>query len=182
METEDLLRQRGPAILNRWRGMIKEAYPVETAAFLHGQTDRFRNPVGHTLLQQTSEIYDAFLRDERPANVAGLMDPLIRIRAVQDLTPAQAVDFVFRLKDAIREELANEMSLEGVAARLLSFESRIDAFALVAFDCYMACREQIYTLRTDEIGRQTRVSLERAGRLGEAEKRTTNRCGIEDAT
>ncbi len=163
---EDLLRDKGPEILSRWRKMIAESYPAQTAAFLQTEEDRFRNPVGHTILHQTTALFDVLLRHENTENFAALVEPLVRIRAVQDLTPVQAVGFVFDLKRAVRQALEREIQDCAISASLLQFESRIDALALEAFDCYMDCREQIYRLRTDEVKRQTQYMLDRATRSG----------------
>lgn len=171
MRIEDLVQQKGPEILARWRRMIAETYPPQTAAFLLAPNDRFRNPVGYVVFRQSAALLDALLRRENSECLSGLVDPLVRIRAVQEVTPAQAVGFAFRLKEAVRQELASDIRDSTMAASLLEFESRIDALALVAFDRYMQCREQIYKLRADEVKRQSRRALERTARMDErAEK------------
>lgn len=166
MLIEDIAQQRRSEILDRWRRMIAESYPAQTAVFLQTQKDRFRNPVGHTIAEQTAELFDALLNGADSKSLSQLVEPLVRIRAVQDFTPAQAVDFVFGLKAAVRHEVALEIQEAAVTKSLLEFESRVDAAALLAFDRYMECREQIYRLRTDELKRQTQHALDRIARMG----------------
>lgn len=68
--------------------------------------------------------------------IALALDAIIRIRAVQDLTPSQAVEFLFLLKPIMRE-LAPEQDQVRLA-------DRIDRLALMAFDKYMQCRRRSY--------------------------------------
>lgn len=164
MSFEDLLHQKRAAILDRWSTMIMETYPEQTAKFMKEQPNRFSNPVGHTIYQQAEALYGALLQEAKPDTMAELLDPLIRIRAVQDFSPGEAVGFVFSLKDAIARELDKELQDPSMPVERSQFESRIDALALAAFDLYMQCRERIYELRVDEVKRQTLVLLERAKR------------------
>ncbi len=160
MRVVELLGKKQPAILRRWLDLIVQGYPDSTAKFLKAEPDRFRNPVGATLARELELLYAALLAGSDREVIAEHLDPIVRVRAVQDFSAAQAVGFVFQLKQAIREELGEE----GVGEELLAFESAIDGLALQAFDVFMGCREQIYQLRTDEIKRQTYVQLERANR------------------
>ena len=93
------------------------------------------------------------------------LDPIVRIRAVQDFSPAEAVGFVFLLKRVVRQELGGEIRQNRAESQLLDFESQVDDLALKAFDLYMLCREQIYQLRAREIKNQTFTLLEQATRV-----------------
>ena len=103
MDIGDLLRQKRSSVLGRWSEMIREAYPAETGRFLQEREDRFANPVGHTIARTTEVLYDALVERTSPDALSEHMDAMIRIRAVQDFSPAQAVGFVFGLKEAIRQ-------------------------------------------------------------------------------
>lgn len=162
MDIEDLLRQRRPSVLRRWAKMIVETYPAETARFLQDSGNRFANPVAHTISSTTEALYDGLCQRKSLDVVCEQLDPLIRIRAIQDFSPSEAVGFLFFLKKAIRHELKDEVEQYQMAAQLLSFESRIDELALLAFDLYMKCREQLYELRAAEVKRQARSLLKRA--------------------
>jgi len=157
MDVEVLLRQKRSAILGRWSNMIADTYPADTAKFLGDRKDRFANPVGYTISQVVEALFDELLQQKSAKRASEHLDEMIRIRAVQDFSPAQAVGFIFCLKEAIRHEFGEEIRENGMAAQLLPFESRIDTLALLAFDLYMKCRERIYKLRADEVKRQTRV-------------------------
>ena len=139
----------------------------------------FANPVRGTILQGIEGVYDALLEEEGqdPDVLNDFLDKVIRIRAVQDYSPSQALSFVFSLKEAIRKVLGKEIREHHLQDQLLLLDSRVDALALRAFDVYMGCREQVYELRVDEVKRMR----ERAFRLLEQTDRVYKRKQKEEA-
>ena len=101
MKLEDLLRRKRPAILDRWRKLITETYPEEMARFLASEDDQFANPVGHFIRHGTEVLLEEIHGDLDRDVIRDCMDPVVRIRAVQDFTPSEAVGFVFLLKKAV---------------------------------------------------------------------------------
>jgi hypothetical protein len=89
------------------------------------------------------------------------------VRAVQDLSASQALEFVFLLKRVIVEEFGEDLEDPSVAADLASLHSGIDRLALRAFDHFVRCREQIYDLRAREFRRRTASLLRRLERYDE---------------
>jgi hypothetical protein len=85
-----------------------------------------------------------------PQRAAPALDQIIRIRAIQNFSPSQAVAFVFFLKTVIREALEEDIKQSGIKEELLVIETRIDQLALLAFDQYMVCREKLYDLKANE--------------------------------
>ena len=162
MELKILLKQKKAAILTRWSRMIQDTYAAQTACFLSGERDRFENPVGFLISAGIEELFDALLSDSEPEEIPSPMADLIRIRAVQEFTPAQSVGFLFLLKTAIRDESGREIRQHDFEAYLFALETRIDTFALLAFNLFMECREKVYDLKAREIKRQTFTLLERA--------------------
>jgi hypothetical protein len=138
-------------ILERWIARTIESYPRAALPLLSGEDDPFRNPVGHTLRQSLTRLLDELQGDMDPDGIAPALDAIIRIRAVQDLTPGQALEFLFLLKPILRK-LAPERDQAQLA-------ERIDRLALMAFDNYMQCREQIAEVRWNE--RQRSASVRR---------------------
>jgi hypothetical protein len=132
----------GSLILERWIAETIQTYPGAAVPFLSSRDDPFRNPVGHTLRQSLTSLFEQLQANMDAAPVAAALDPIIRIRAVQDLTASQAVGFVFLLK-AILHELAPEQDQ-------VSLGARIDQLALLAFDKYVQCREQLAEIRLNE--------------------------------
>jgi len=147
----DRLKARRAAIIDRWKALALAVYPERGAQFIVGEPDRFRNPVGHIVGESLAVLYDGLLADAPAEEMRRALDGIVRIRAVQDLSPSAAVGFVFLLKQAIGEELSgSETGLHGEIDGIDLYE-RIDRLALEAFDIFMQCREQIYELRVREI-------------------------------
>lgn len=161
MDLKQLLLNKRAAILERWSQLVTETYPAHSLGFLKQEKDRFANPVGHAISKSTGSIFDELLGGVNFDKLAGYLDNIIRIRAVQDFSPSQAVSFMFLLKKAIREELSEEICKTRYFNELSEFESKIDEIALLAFDVFMKCREKIYELRVNEV----RAERERAFRL-----------------
>lgn len=149
------------AVLDRWRALTFAAYAERGERFLSGEPDRFRNPVGHVLGENLGLLLDGILADAPAEDLRPALDAIVRIRAVQDLPPSVAVEFVFLLKRALREESGGgkwDLPPE-VPAGLLE---RIDRLALHAFDLYVQCHRQLHELRLREIRARMPVPLRNA--------------------
>ena len=158
----DFLSGKKSAILERWFDAVLETYPSDTLGFLKNKKMQFANPVGYTISQGLESILDELLRDREPDldKISPALDGIIRIRAVQDLSPSQALVFIFRLKRVLREELEGAGFTGSEEAEAL--ESRIDAIALISFDLYIKCREKIYDLKANELRNMTFRLLRKA--------------------
>ena len=167
MKLEKLLSEKGPAILDRWLKLILESYPADTQRFLKKQKDPFANPVRHTISREIENIYKELLQGLDREKVSPFLDRIIRIRAVQDFPPSQALDFIFLLKKVIREALGKEVGEHQLSDDLLVLESKIDDLALIAFDVYMACREKLYSLSANEARNQVYRLLQKKGLMAE---------------
>lgn len=154
MSLVELLKANKSWLVDRWFNEAVNIYQAETGHFLRSKKDRFANPVGSTLVQGLDEVYDQLLAGLDRATVEPKVDQLVRIRAVQGFPASQAVGFIFSLKHLIRERLAKELKAEpGLAAELFAIDNQIDALALIAFEVFMGCREQIYHLKAEEVKR-----------------------------
>jgi hypothetical protein len=162
MKLKELLYKKRDDILKQWFDLIIETYPQETALFLRNKKDRFSNPVGSIIFDGAKNLLDEILQGVNPENVPIFLDNIIRVRAVQDFLPSEAISFVFTLKKVIRKELSNEIRHNGLAEELLEFESQIDNLAKLSFDIFMKCREKIYEIKAMELNRQTYTLLKRA--------------------
>ena len=168
MKLEDLLKQKASHIRKRWVELIIQTYPADSQRFFREQKDRFANPVGTTLSREVESLYHELLHGMDPEKVDSSLDEIVRIRAVQDFSPAGAMSFVFLLKEILREELDQEIKQSPAACEeLLTLESRLDDMALRGFDLYVRCREKIYEIRAKEAKNQVSRLLQRAGLLCE---------------
>ncbi|NWF52475.1 MAG: RsbRD N-terminal domain-containing protein [Nitrospirae bacterium] len=162
MKLNELLYKKREDILKKWFELIIETYPPETALFLRNKKDRFSNPVGSIIYDGAKNLLDEILQGINPENVPVFLDNIIRVRAVQDFLPSQAISFIFILKDVVRKELLNKIRHNGLAEELLEFESQIDNLAKLSFDIFMQCRERIYEIKAMELNKQTYTLLKRA--------------------
>lgn len=146
----ELLTAKQQAIVARWRDAIIRTYPEDTAKFLTTKKDRFSNPVGYSIVSESEAIFAALLSDGDIADCAQSIDNIVRIRAVQDLTAAQATCFIYLLKDVIAEVIEPGSQDLEINRALHAFYRKIDQLALLTFDTYMHCRDQVHQIRAGE--------------------------------
>jgi hypothetical protein len=158
----ELLQKRQTAIKERWKDLIVGTYPADSRGFFLEQKNRFLNPVGGSLSRTVDALYDHLLEDESGNSPLADLEEFIRVRAVQDFEPSQAVGFILYLKQAIREQLPEVLAAQPLSPELLSLESRIDRLVLQAFDFYMQSREKIYEIKSNEFRRRSYLALRRA--------------------
>jgi hypothetical protein len=169
MRLNNLLAQRKTAIIKNWFTLAVETYPPDTASFLKKQKDPFANPVGRTISLGLEALFNELLKVKEIDYeiTTSFLDPIIRIRAIQNFSPAQAISFIFLLKKAIRKNIKKEVSEEQLFRELLMFESKIDRMAMIAFNLYMECKEKIYDLKANEMRNTTYKAFKRAGLVRE---------------
>jgi hypothetical protein len=160
---KSFLIENRTAIVDKWIHRAIQTYPSDSISFFESEKNRFANPVGFTISSEISSLYDELIGPMRRDKIEASIDNILKIRAVQDFSPGQAVGFIFGLKDVIREALPKTMPDETVLNDLLEFESRIDALALLAFETYMRCRERVHQIRTREIRMNTARLAGRSG-------------------
>lgn len=170
MTLEKFLSGKRADILKKWFDLILETYPADTSAFLRNQKNPFTNPVGNTIYQGMEKILDE-LTGQTSESLSEFLDNIIRVRAVQDFSPSQAVSFVFSLKKVIREELLRSFQGSLPYEEVLSLEDKIDTLALSSFDLFMKCREKLYDIRANELRNMTFRLLQRVNDIGEAGER-----------
>jgi len=169
MRLEKLLSEKKSAIIDKWFDVIIETYPADTSNFLRKQKNRFTNPVGQTILQGIENIFDGLFQSHDFEKITPFLDSIIRIRAVQDFTPSQAVSFIFSLKKVLREELASGRE-ELPNAELQELDARIDSLALLCFDIFVQCREKLYDIKAKEFQKMTYRLVQRANKMGEVQE------------
>lgn len=162
MKLEDHLSKKRSTIIKKWHEVIVGSYPSGTQRFFRKEKDQFANPVGHVIDTEIGVLYDEIMKKGDSDKIASCLDSIIRVRAVQDFKPSQAVSFVLQLKDVIRKVLQGEAPLNGLSGELQTLENRIDEIALLAFDIYSQCRQKIYEIRVHEVKNHLGKLLEMA--------------------
>ena len=164
---KNILSEKRSAILGRWVDHILDTYPSDTANFMRDKKSRFANPVGHSISAGVEGIFEDLLQGIDQDRVSVFLDNIIRIRAVQDFTPSQAISFVFFLKKIIRDELKKEIRENDLSDELTLLEDQIDYLGLIAFDIFMRCREKLYDIKANEMRHMTFRLLQKANLICE---------------
>jgi hypothetical protein len=162
---ENSAEKRG-AILEQWLEHTLASYPSQTSRFLRHEKDRFRNPVGNTLREGLVTLLDEITGEMDTAKIRPALESIVRLRAVQDFTTAQAIGFVFALREILYD------NLEGGGPP--TWQKRIDEMALLAFELDMRCREEIHEIKARERQREVFV-WERMGQRVQRSSVTANK-------
>jgi len=160
-----LLSEKKSAILKKWFSAILESYPAEAAKYYKKHDKPFTNPVGSTIFNGLENLFDEVLQGKDFKTPPSSLEDIIRIRAVQDFAPSQALIFIPLLKKIIVEELKSEVTDPGMFGVFLELEAVIDNLAFQAFDVYVGFREKIYDLKVTEIQSLTSRHLQRANQI-----------------
>lgn len=164
---ERFLGERKAGILDAWRERIAGTYPDETARRLLNGGDPFSNPGAFAISKGAEGMLDWVLaRDGDAAGADAAVEDLVRIRAIQEFAPSEAVGFVFALKDVLRREMADALAGGAGVSEWLRIESRIDALALAAFDAHARCRDEVSNLRVEDFKRRFGISPRRTALAG----------------
>lgn len=151
------------SLVDRWYDLVLATYPGETAKLWRRNNDPFTNPVGQTTHRALAELVDHLLVWNDAQAICKSLDEVVKIRAVQDFTPAKAMAFIFLLKKALREVFSKDLAGGGLDAELADLDARVDNMALMGFDVYVREREKIFRMRVDEFKRTHRMIFRKTG-------------------
>ena len=158
-----LINEKKSDILSLWFDAAIQGYAPDTSQFLKDRKDQFANPVGNTTKKGLEGLLNLLTTELDPQQGTALLDPIVRIRAVQDFTPSQAIAFIPALKHVLRNVFKNATKDPDLRDQLIKLEDRIDHLCLMAVDLYVACREQVYQLKANETRNRVFSAFERAG-------------------
>ena len=162
MRLIDILSGKREIMEKKWFDMVAASYPVNASSFLKNQKNQFANPVGNTIEEAVHAVIDVLIHEGTDEKAYTCLDRLVKVRAVQDFAPSRAVDFLFMLKQLLKDELKNEFHTGDVYDEFLLIESRIDSMALFSFESYLKYKEKIYELKVSEFKNMAFRLLERA--------------------
>lgn len=166
---KEILRAHERELLAGWFEQMMQSYPVEARKYFKKINSDFTNPVGANLYHSLEKLLHTLLSDAPDADAVNeSVYMILRIKAVQEVLPSQAVSFVPALKQVV-EQVCGKALKEADASfqEWLDFYSDLDTVALYAFDNYSESRELIYKMRLDQI-RQTNDILVRAQLVDQA--------------
>ncbi len=163
MTFEELLQKKKDAILQRWCDDALATYSKDATNAFRRQKDPFANPVGHALRMGTQGVFEALLDGPDDDEIRGHLEGMVKIRAVQQFSPSEALSFLFGVKKIVRAELGVKRDDSRFAAELAKFDDQVDRMALFAFDVFVECRQQVSELRINEIKRRVSWVVEKMG-------------------
>ena len=149
MELKEALEGHKKEIVSLWTERTLNSY--KSSGFFKKEKNSFANPVGVNIREGLSTIFDLLITDAEQPNYTKALDQIIRIRAVQAFTPAQAVAPLLELKWVVKQVFSAKKDTEPLLRELDTLDCDIDRIALMGFNLYMKCREQIYSCRLNEI-------------------------------
>ncbi len=173
------LTENRDAILESWFERVLESYPTETGKYLGRKTNAFANPVGAALRECLAGILDFLIEGGEIAELDRHVEQFVKVRAVQEFTPAGGMAWVFLLKNVLRERLDGRLGDPGTVRALLDFESNVDGVALICFGHYAEAREKLHQIAAASNYRQTHVLVERMNKMS-AERMKARGLPVED--
>jgi hypothetical protein len=159
MTIKQCLTDNHTLLLKKWFKATIDTYPAQSARILGKDADRFDNPVGAVTRETLEDILHLLASDYTSETLEKALDPVIRIRAVQAFSAAEAVSFIFALKDI------GETVMDSALVR--KFDRMVDQVVLAGFNRLMKCREDIFLLKATESKRRIHAAFERAGLVQE---------------
>ena len=162
----ETLRERKEAVIGRWLEDTVAVYAETTGKFLLRKKNQFANPVGQSLRTGTAAIVEILAAGGEAEEARDPLREILHIRAVQDLSPSQAVSFLFGLKRVLRTELGKIAKEPKHRTELAELDDAVDALALLAFDIYVQSREKVLEIRINEVKRGVSMLQRRFGELG----------------
>jgi len=142
-------------IVERWVKYALSNY--QSPDFFLRQGDPFANPVGGAVRQAFGQLLPLLAKKPERRELSEILEHIVRIRAVQGLSPSQALAPVYAVKHIVREVLAADKERAALTADLYDFDFAVDVAMLAAVDLYMEARERLYATRLAEFksGRHT---------------------------
>ena len=149
MNLSETLQEKKKQIQSIWTDRTLDSYT--SPGFFKKSKDAIANPIGANIRDGLSALLDLILQDADTESYTKPLDQIVRIRAVQDFSPSQAVVPFLELKWVIRQVLNDSNKTKHLIHELAELDCKIDRLALAAFDKYMECREQLYKVRINEL-------------------------------
>jgi len=149
MDLTEALTKKKKEILDLWIGRTLDSYT--SPGFFKKSKDPFANPVGVNIAKGLTALLELLLNNAEPQAYQMPLDQVVRIRAVQDFTPSQALAPFLELKWVVKQVFSDDKDTQPLLRLLDTLDCEIDRMALAAFDIYTECREQLYRNRIREL-------------------------------
>jgi hypothetical protein len=149
MDLAEAFRNYREKIVNKWVEYTLSTYT--SSEFFKRERDKFSNPIGGNVREALDRLFVLLAKGADPEEFKGPVEQIVRLRAVQEFTPAQAVAPLNAVKHITRDILAKDKERSVFIKDLYDFEFAVDLAVLAAFDIYMESRERLYKVRMSEV-------------------------------
>ncbi|UCE66342.1 MAG: RsbRD N-terminal domain-containing protein [Candidatus Zixiibacteriota bacterium] len=167
----DILRQRRDIILKQWKNIALNQYSFGDFKIHKENNNRFGNPVAYTISSGLETILDEIIAETHTVKLDDALEEIVKIKSLQAEKPSIAVDFLFHLKNILKNDLDDFRQDGGYPGEIEKLHTDIDNLILSAFDIFMKCREKIYDIKSKEIMKRSYRLLERANMVDPAPRR-----------
>jgi hypothetical protein len=150
MTLKDLLAAKKEEILQRWLDRILEDYPPDTRSFFRETESLYSNPVGFTLRKGMEGIIDRILRPLSAEEARVILEPVMKVRAVENLSPSQRMKFILPLGVVLAEIMREEGRKDLWGHEWMELNSEISRLALLSRKLFSESREKVNQLRIKE--------------------------------
>ena len=163
-----LVKKHNKKLLEDWFELLIKSYPEQSVQYFEKHQNTFTNPVGSNIYLSMDKILNELAGECDADKIYSELEMILRIRAVQDVKPSQAVSFILAFKPLLAQAFEQEIAKgELTKEELDDFCGYIDTMALLGFDIYVESRELIYQLRIKQI-KETNDILQKANLLNES--------------
>jgi hypothetical protein len=161
MDIIEFLNDKKNDIVEKWQNAIIDTYPEPAGKFLHGNKNQFANPIGFTVHHELPNIFQQLITDMNNEVLKKSISDIIRIRAVQDFTPNEALGFILLLKTIIKNEISQFINDKEMIESYFKIDGNIDKMMAIAFDSYLDMRMIMADIKLDEVKRRNQKMMER---------------------
>jgi hypothetical protein len=149
MKLIEALKNKEEKILSLWIERTLDSYT--SSGFFKRAKDQFANPVGANISLGLTQIFKLIITEAELREFAEPLDQVIRIRAVQEFTPAQAVAPILELKWVVKQVFSADEEYRKLLGELAVFDCDVDRVALASFDMFVECRDRLHRARIREL-------------------------------
>ncbi len=146
---KDICKENEEKLLSLWLNDFFNHHKLDDIGVSRTITDKFLNPVAYTIKASTAVLFPAIIgEDAEPENIKFHLDEILKIQAIQQLSPAQALLPLLAIKNHIYKFTNNEAAL---ISEFKEMTDRLDTLLLMAFDIFTQEKEKIYRIRVNEL-------------------------------
>jgi hypothetical protein len=161
MEIFNYLRESREGLIAKWQQAVIDSYPEGAGKFLSVNKSQFGNPIGFALQQDLPKIFDELSGSMNQEVLSSSIENIIKLRAVQEFTPSEAIGFINLLKVIIISEVQSMMTDKTFADSYFQFDKNIEIANGIAFEKYLEMKLKLSEIKINEIRNRNQKMVDR---------------------